>query len=60
MESFFVKVFEALFKTVGVLLVCGLMGSVLRDLQIRAFHSKRIGLVSLLHVNQQLVGKTNK
>ena len=58
MESYIIKVFEALFKTVGVLLVCGLMGSVLGDLQARAFNSKRVGLVSMLKVNQQLVGKT--
>lgn len=58
MEAFIVKTFEALFKLVGVLLVCGLMGSVLSDLQTRAFNSKRVGLVSMLKVNQQLVGKT--
>ena len=32
MEAFIVKAFEVLFKTVGVLLVCGLMGNVLSDL----------------------------
>lgn len=58
MESYVVKVFEALFKAMGVLLVCGLMGSVLGDLQARALNSKRVGIVSMLKVNQQLVGKT--
>lgn len=58
MEAFIVKAFEVLFKAVGVLLVCGLMGNVLSDLQARAFNSKRVGLVSMLKVNQQLVGKT--
>jgi hypothetical protein len=58
MEAFVVKTFEVLFKAVGILLVCGLMGNVLSDLQTRAFKSKRVGLVSMLKVNQQLVGKT--
>lgn len=57
MESYVVKVFGVLFQAVGVLLVCGLMASVLTDLQTRAFNSKRVGLVSMLKVNQQLVGK---
>ncbi len=58
MESYIVKVFGVLFKAVGILLFCGLMVSVLTDLQARAFNSKRVGLVSLLQVNEQLVGKT--
>lgn len=58
MESYIIKVFGVLFQAVGVLLFCGLMASVLNDLQVRAFNSKRIGLVSMLHVNQQLVGGT--
>lgn len=58
MEAFLVKTFEVIFKAVGVLLVFGLMGNVLSDLQTRAFNSKRVGLVSMLKVNQQLVGKT--
>ncbi len=58
MEAFVVKTFEALFKVISVLLICGLMGNVLSDLQTRAFSSKRVGLVSMLKVIQQLVGKT--
>jgi hypothetical protein len=58
MESYIVKVFGVLFQAVGVLLFCGMMASVLTDLQARAFNSKRVGLVSMLQVNQQLVGKT--
>ena len=57
MESVIFKIFEALFKTVGVLLVCGLMATVLGDLQGHAVKSKRLGLASMLQVNQQLVGK---
>ena len=48
MESYVVKLFEALFRTIGMLLVCVLMATVLGDLQNRAFKSKRLGLVSML------------
>ncbi len=56
MKAFIVKTFEVLFKVIGVLLACNLMGAALRDLQSRAFNSKNVGLVSILNVNQQLVG----
>lgn len=58
MESYIVKVFGGLFQLVDILPFCGLMASVLTDLQARAFNSKRVGLVNMLQVNQQLVGKT--
>jgi hypothetical protein len=58
MENFIVKTFGALYQAVGVLLFCGLMASVLGDIQKRAFNSKQVGLVNMLSVNQQLVGKT--
>lgn len=58
MENFVVKAFVVLFKMVGMLLFCGLMASVLSDIQKLAFSSKRVGLVNMLEVNQQLVGKT--
>lgn len=58
MENVVVKFFEVVFKTVRILLFCGLMAGVLSGLQKAAFHSKHIGLVSMLQVNQQLVGIT--
>lgn len=58
MESFIFKFFGVLFRMVGVLLFYGLMASVLVDLQKLAFQSKRVGLVNMLHINQQLVGRT--
>ena len=58
MESVIVKFFEVIFNSVRILLFCGLMAGVLSGLQKVAFHSKNIGLVNMLQVNQQLVGKT--
>jgi len=58
MGSVVVKFFEVVFKTVRILLFCGLMAGVLSGLQKTAFHSKQVGLVSMLQVNKQLVGKT--
>lgn len=58
MESIVFKFFEALFNAVRVLLFCGLMAGVLSGLQKSAFQSKQIGLINMLHVKQQLVGKT--
>jgi multisubunit Na+/H+ antiporter MnhG subunit len=59
MESYIVKVFAGLFQAVVILLFCGLTASVLTHLQVRAFSSKRVGLVNMLQVNQQLVRSTN-
>ena len=58
MEGIIFKVFGALFRLVGILIFTGTIATVLGDLQKRAFHSRRAGLVSMLSVNQQLVGKT--
>ncbi len=57
METLIFKFFGVLFRLVGILLLTGAMVSVLSDLQKKAFHSKQVGLVSLLKINQQLVGK---
>lgn len=58
MESIVVKIFMVIFRMVGILLFCGLMVSVLLDIQKLAFNSKRVGLVNMLNINQQLVGRT--
>ena len=58
MESIVFKCFEALFNAVRILLFCSLMAGVLSGLQKSAFQSKQIGIVNMLQVNQQLVGKT--
>lgn len=58
MEALVFKVFSTLFETAKFLLVAGLIAAVLLDIQQKAFSSKTTGLVSLLKVNQQLVGKT--
>ena len=58
MEALVLKVFTVLFRMVGILLLAGTMMCVLIDVQKMAFSSQRRGLVSLLSVNSQLVGKT--
>ncbi len=58
MISLVFSIFQTLFRFVIALMVAGVFVSVLSDIQKRAFENKRIGLVSLLKVNQQLVGKT--
>ena len=58
MESIVFKFFEAVFNAVRVLLFYGLMAGVLSGFQKSALQSKQIGLVNMLQVNQQLVGKT--
>lgn len=58
MESLVIKTFQFIFKFIVNLMMCGMLVSVLLDLQTAAFHSKNLGLVSMLHINQQLVGKT--
>ena len=58
MEGIVFKAFQFLFRFVVVLLVAGTFVSVLTDIQKKAFENKKIGLVSLLKINQQLVGKT--
>jgi hypothetical protein len=58
METIIFKAFGTLFRFVGFLLLTGTIVAALSDLQERAFVSHRTGLVSMLKVNQQLVGKT--
>jgi hypothetical protein len=58
MEAIVFKMFGVLFRVVGVLHVTGTIASALVDLQKHAYNSQRLGLVSMLRVNQQLVGKT--
>ncbi len=58
MESLTLKAFVILFRAIGILLMTGAIVAVLADLQNDALNSRRHGLVSMLFVNQQLVGKT--
>ncbi len=58
MQTFIFKFFERLFQFVAILLVTGFMLNVLLDIQLRAHQSQRVGLTSMLKINQQLVGKT--
>lgn len=57
MENMVFRMFGMLFQLVQILIFLGIIGSALMDLQARAFHSKSVGLTSMLKVNQQLVGK---
>ena len=57
MESIVFRLFGALFQTVGILILTGVLVAVLGDIQKRAFESKRTGLTSMLKINEQLVGK---
>lgn len=58
MGNIIFKSFQFLFRFVAVMLVAGTFVSTLTDIQKKAFHNKKIGLVSMLKINQQLVGKT--
>lgn len=58
MESIIFKTFQTVFNLVGVLMLTGTLVSALADIQKFAFNSKRVGLASMLRVNEQLVGKT--
>lgn len=58
MERIIFRIFEAIFKTIGVLLLTGALASVLTDIHKRAFQSQKAGLSSMLKTNEQLVGKT--
>ncbi|MFZ3230234.1 MAG: hypothetical protein WA160_08515 [Pseudobdellovibrio sp.] len=58
MEALVLKVFTVLFRVVGILLLAGTMMCVMIDIQKMAFSGRRRGLVSMLAVNSQLVGKT--
>lgn len=60
MENLVVKVFGVIFKMAGIFLFCGLIVSVLSDIQKMAFHSKSVGLVNMLDVNQQLVSNSQR
>lgn len=57
MESLVIRIFQAIFKLVVALMISGTLVTVLVDLQRAAFHSKQMGLVSMLQINQQLIGK---
>ena len=58
MESIIFKIFQAVFRLVGILMLTGTLVSALADIQKIAFNSKRVGLTSMLKVNEQLVGKS--
>lgn len=56
MENIVYRVFEIVFKAVGILLLTGALASVLADIQQRAFQSKKRGLINMQNINRQLVG----
>jgi hypothetical protein len=58
METMVFNAFKVLFRVVGVLIITGTLAIALGDLQKKALNSQHVGLVSLLSINQQLVGKT--
>lgn len=58
MESIIIKIIQTIFKFVGILILTGTLVAALADIQKFAFNSKRVGLTSMLKVNEQLVGKT--
>jgi len=58
METIVFNIFGSLFRFIGVLIVGGTLIAMLTDIQKKAFESKRVGLTSMLKINQQLVGKT--
>jgi len=49
---------QILFRLLCTLIVTGVFISALADIQTLAFESKRKGLISMLQINEQLVGKT--
>lgn len=57
MESIIFRIFETIFKTIGVLLLTGALASIFTDIHKRAFQSQKTGLSSMLKTNEQLVGK---
>jgi len=59
MESLFFKViFEKLVDGIIILIVTGGILAGALDLQKSAFRSKSVGLISILKLNRQLIGKT--
>lgn len=58
MENIIYRSFGIVFRTVGILLLTGVLVSVLVDIQKRAFESKLAGLTSMLKINEQLVGNS--
>ena len=58
MPAIIFRVIPELMKWIGFLIMTGLFVSVLADLQQKAFSSKKIGLLNMSSVNEQLVGKT--
>ena len=57
MENIIFRVFEVVFKAVGILLLTGAMVSALTEVQEKAFYAKKAGLTSMLKINEQLVGR---
>jgi hypothetical protein len=57
METIIFKAFGVLFRFIAILLITGTIVSTLTDIQQKAFRGHRAGLVSLLKINEQLVGK---
>ncbi len=58
MEAMFKQMLERLVDGIVILIVSGLIVGWSIDLQKKAAQQKRLGLISLLKVNQQLVGRT--
>jgi hypothetical protein len=58
METIIFRFFGVLFRMVGVLLLGGILVTFLIDMQKKAFDSHHQGLLSMSHINEQLVGKT--
>ncbi len=60
MDGIVFKVFGEVFRVIGVLIITGVFGAVLMNIQKAAFHSKHVGLVSLVSINEQLTGRPRK
>ncbi len=58
MESLIFKFFRMLFDLIGTVLFLGLVSAAILQVQQKAFEGRRAGLVNMLKVNQQLVGKS--
>ena len=57
MEGVIFKICSTVFELALALIFWGVIGTALMDIQAKAFNSKSVGLVSMLKINQQLVGK---
>lgn len=60
MEAIIFNLFGVLFRMIGLLILGGILVAVLTDIQRKAFDNKHTGLVSMLKVNHQLVGKDSR